>query len=599
MLCQISGVFRTPDGEVLASTDVTFVRAAPVHAYIAETGPTVVVPNEVILTTDEDGAGTIGLYPGRYRVHVPQGVGHLAHQFTVDVPEEEEMTFTALLVQAPEYEHGLQPDAVQIYAAQAAAARDEAQGIVDSLGTLAADVQADANAVAESHAAVVVLAGSASTASSTAVAAAEAAQGSVVITTNQAAIASGHASSASTSATDAAASALAAQEAEDAVVGVAGNLVSVGSILFFAADTPPLGWLICDGTPVTALYADLRDMLIAAGSPYGTSGSDPLLPDLRGEFIRGWDGIRGVDAGRVFGSAQSDLVGPHTHTTNLYHNSGGSATSPNGHQIAFAQVGGSGQGDEQVVAIDSQNNSGAETRPRNVALLPCIKAFGSISIVGMADLAELLSTIASNAEAVAGLNNTKVMTPQRTKEAIAAQVKQGRRLLARRVLSNSPYVDFTEFNSSIYFWYDFELRLVRPVVDASKLYMLFSSNGGTSYANTASSYYQSGYYMEDTTGPANDGGSLAAVMLSSNGRTVGNAAGELGVRGRIEMRGAESALSYTEVGGKLTHESSSGKYISHSFNAKRLVAEITNAVRFIQSTGNLASGEILMFGHTE
>ena len=33
-----------------------------------------------------------------------------------------------------------------------------------------------------------------------------------------------------------------------------------------------------------------------------------LLPDLRGEFIRGWDNGRGVDAGRGLLSAQGDAI---------------------------------------------------------------------------------------------------------------------------------------------------------------------------------------------------------------------------------------------------------------------------------------------------
>jgi phage-related tail fiber protein len=38
------------------------------------------------------------------------------------------------------------------------------------------------------------------------------------------------------------------------------------------------------------------------------------VPDLRGEFIRGWDDSRGVDSGSAFGSAQADDFKSHTHT---------------------------------------------------------------------------------------------------------------------------------------------------------------------------------------------------------------------------------------------------------------------------------------------
>ncbi|MCK8407572.1 hypothetical protein LXA45_17920, partial [Erwinia amylovora] len=48
--------------------------------------------------------------------------------------------------------------------------------------------------------------------------------------------------------------------------------------------------------------------LLAAGSPYGVVGADPKVPDLRGEFVRGADLGRGVDAGRVLGSSQLDQI---------------------------------------------------------------------------------------------------------------------------------------------------------------------------------------------------------------------------------------------------------------------------------------------------
>lgn len=601
MLCQISGVFRTPDGEVVADSPVEFTRIfSKVHGYVAETGPTVVVPNKVSLTTDENGVGEIGLYPGAYQASLLGSDGR-KYLFKVNVPEEATIELTALLVQAPEYEHGLQPDTVMNYVAQAAAARDEAQAIVTGLDGTVEAVQEDVDAVAANLVLVNQAKDDAQTAATAAGVSETNAAGAASTATTQAGIATTQAGIATTAASEAEASATAAAESEANVLAVEGNLISVGSILFFAAEVAPLGWLICDGTPVTTMYAALRTFLIDAGSPYGTSGSDPLLPDLRGEFIRGWDGIRGVDAGRVFGSSQGELVGPHSHVVNLYHNTGGSATSPAGHQIAFAQVGGSGQGDEQLVAITSETNAGAETRPRNVALLPCIKAFGSVNITGAADLAELLTAIASNAEAVAGLNNTKIMTPLRTKEAIAAQVKQGRRLLAKRTISASAFINFTEFNNDLYFWYDWEFIVpVRPANDATKFQMLLSADGGTTFANGASDYYQSGEYMENSSGPANDGGLLSAIMVSSNGRLVGNAAGELGVRGMIRMRGAHSATSYTEVeADNITLETSTGTYLKHTFSAKRVVAAITNAVRFIQSAGNLASGEIWMYGHTE
>ncbi|HHY8328583.1 phage tail protein [Enterobacter hormaechei] len=62
--------------------------------------------------------------------------------------------------------------------------------------------------------------------------------------------------------------------------------------------TPPVGWLKCNGAAFTAVQYPR----LALAYP------SLKLPDLRGEYIRGWDDGRGVDTGRVLLSAQSDAI---------------------------------------------------------------------------------------------------------------------------------------------------------------------------------------------------------------------------------------------------------------------------------------------------
>ena len=88
------------------------------------------------------------------------------------------------------------------------------------------------------------------------------------------------------------------------------------------------------------------------------------LPELRGEFMRGWDNGRGIDTSRVFASAQADDYKSHQHNQTYYIGSGGANSGP-------VRVSGSG-GASGVFAVDA--NGGTETRPRNIAMLPCIKA---------------------------------------------------------------------------------------------------------------------------------------------------------------------------------------------------------------------------------
>lgn len=88
----------------------------------------------------------------------------------------------------------------------------------------------------------------------------------------------------------------------------------VGDIKTVATAEPPKGWLKCNGEVVSRTqYAAL---FAAIGTRFGTgNGSTTFaLPDLRGEFVRGWDDGRGIDAGRVLGSTQAGQNASHIHT---------------------------------------------------------------------------------------------------------------------------------------------------------------------------------------------------------------------------------------------------------------------------------------------
>lgn len=136
-----------------------------------------------------------------------------------------------------------------------------------------------------------------------------------------------------------------------------------GTVLPYALGTAPSGWLICDGSALASGTADvLRDKLIADGSPYGDDGGgNPKLPDLRGEFMRGLDGGRGVDTGRTLGSWQDEEFKAHSHTEK------NTATSTEVSAGSGATVLSTQNTDQ------SGTTGGDETRPRNIALNFIIK----------------------------------------------------------------------------------------------------------------------------------------------------------------------------------------------------------------------------------
>ena len=148
--------------------------------------------------------------------------------------------------------------------------------------------------------------------------------------------------------------------------GLDGSDGAAGVTVWFAADSPPPGYLECDGASLsTTTYAGLYAVI---GYVFGGSGASFNLPDLRGEFVRGWDNGRGIDSGRAFGSTQGHALDDHQHHMANSGSANRSATAGG----AFAFWTGAGWNTYATgYAVGAQTST--ETRPRNVALLACIK----------------------------------------------------------------------------------------------------------------------------------------------------------------------------------------------------------------------------------
>lgn len=136
----------------------------------------------------------------------------------------------------------------------------------------------------------------------------------------------------------------------------------VGMVAFFAMAAAPALWLPCDGRLVSrTVYAAL---FAAVGSIYGAGdGTTFKIPDLRGEFLRGLDSGRGVDANRVMGSFQEassvTVGGGNGVTACAIKNHDGSDGTLSSYNAGYVAV-------ESLVY--------RKVRPRNVAMLPCIYA---------------------------------------------------------------------------------------------------------------------------------------------------------------------------------------------------------------------------------
>ncbi|EEC9766245.1 phage tail protein [Escherichia coli] len=154
-----------------------------------------------------------------------------------------------------------------------------------------------------------------------------------------------------------------------------GSALPVGAPVPWPSETPPTGWLKCNGAPFSAEeYPKL-----AKAYP------ENKLPDLRGEFIRGWDDGRGIDAGRVLLSIQAGMLEKHRHP--VVANDGYDSKEEWELAAIFRRAYTQGKGLDGTSAggtlIPSPtlhtrgsigNTGGNETRPRNIAFNYIVRA---------------------------------------------------------------------------------------------------------------------------------------------------------------------------------------------------------------------------------
>ncbi len=163
------------------------------------------------------------------------------------------------------------------------------------------------------------------------------------------------------------------------------GMIPSGAVMYFAGQTAPTGWLKANGAAVSrTLYAALFQSI---GTTYGTGDGRTTfnLPDLRGEFVRGWDDSRGVDSGRALGSAQGDAI--RNITGKLDSGKNGALqlfdyiepTGAFGVEKSWKQwtsdSGGGSNDLPSAITFDASSvvPTANENRPRNIALLACIK----------------------------------------------------------------------------------------------------------------------------------------------------------------------------------------------------------------------------------
>lgn len=130
----------------------------------------------------------------------------------------------------------------------------------------------------------------------------------------------------------------------------------IGGGLWTYAETAPSGWIFFEGQAISRVGNPQLFTVLGTRFGAGNGSSTFNLPDERGEFFRGWDNGRGVDAGRPLGSSQSDLFREHSH----------------GNVPLYVPQGDSDRGGAiSAFSLDNVGSTasvgGNETRPRNIA----------------------------------------------------------------------------------------------------------------------------------------------------------------------------------------------------------------------------------------
>ncbi|VVM60155.1 phage tail-collar fiber domain-containing protein [Pseudomonas fluorescens] len=207
------------------------------------------------------------------------------------------------------------------------------------------------------------------------------------------------------------------------------SALPIGAVVAFPKSAVPPGFLEVNGSVQSiATYPDLFAYLGTAFNTGGEGAGNFRLPESRGEFLRGWDHGRGIDAGRALGSYQTDTLqnitgaisaGNNTQlgssVSGAYIGVGGAVNQPTG-----ATVGGitSYTFDASRVARTS-----TETRPRNLAVMWCIKAWNAPINQGNIDVAVLAAQATENNQGTAKVATDAQMLDSANDQVIATPKK--------------------------------------------------------------------------------------------------------------------------------------------------------------------------------
>lgn len=178
--------------------------------------------------------------------------------------------------------------------------------------------------------------------------------------------------------------------------------VPYGALLPWPGETPPPGYIKANGILLsrtgagsypkltTAVLAGNLKVVTDANWTSGNKGAyssgdgstNYRVPDIRADFLRGWDDSAGIDSGRGIGTNQVAVGGGLSAFQNALNppgenNTGGIENVPtDGAWSGWRVTGRSMDGNDYHIRM--MNQAGLDFRPRNVAVLWCIRAYDPV-----------------------------------------------------------------------------------------------------------------------------------------------------------------------------------------------------------------------------
>lgn len=163
-------------------------------------------------------------------------------------------------------------------------------------------------------------------------------------------------------------------------------------------------------------------------------------------------------------------------------------------------------------------------------------------------------------------------------------------LASSGAISNAATQVFTQFDASKYDHYEFWFQHLIPATDNVLLYGYASTDGGSNYDTTSGNYHFNG------------NADVSGFLITSG--YVGSAANEFGVSGNFQLLAPHntSAYTYSQTQTNFTGSTANAYYTnsggsgSYGSSTVHLVAADVDAIKFQFESGNIESGEIVMYG---